>query len=71
MAKLLQCDTCAAISPNPKTGLHDSNHWHEVEVRTEYGPHKTYAPVRYLICTDCMSKGVRLSHEGIAQEKQS
>ncbi len=63
MATILKCDTCDAMSPD-KTGLHIANHW---TVLVVYTKSRTLSEkeTEYLICTDCMHKGVVLSGKGI------
>jgi len=64
MASFLGCDACGAISPD-KEGLHVANHWLEVKIdihaKTIRGGHDR----DYLICTDCMKRGVILDGDSI------
>lgn len=64
MGKLLQCDVCKALSPDAE-GLHVANDWHHVSEITGMERLRHYEPKRYLVCTDCMLKGVRIDHKGI------
>jgi hypothetical protein len=64
MATILKCDTCDALSPD-KTGLHVANRWTVLVVRTKsriLSEKKT----EYLICTDCLSKGIRLNEKRVS-----
>ena len=61
MAKFIKCDTCEAVSPD-ENGLYVANHWHVVTVNVSMYPDKKD---EYLVCGDCMIKGVRLSADGV------
>lgn len=63
MATILKCDTCDRVSPD-KDGLHVANHWTEIKVGSRL---RRGAEVEYLICTDCLRNGVRLSEKGVAR----
>lgn len=63
MAIIKKCDTCDAVSPD-KEGLHVANHWTMVEVASCL---RRNDKDEYLICTDCLRKGIRLSDRGLSR----
>lgn len=50
MTDLIQCDACAAISPDPKSGHHVANHWTNVLVQTHF-PRREH---EMIFCEKCL-----------------
>jgi recombinational DNA repair protein RecR len=64
MAEFKRCDTCSQESPDKK-GLFIANAWTEISVIERKGLRDERGK-KYLVCDDCMDKGVRISDEGVA-----
>lgn len=62
MADVIRCDgECGKESPDPKTGLHEANHWMTLIVRPLGGGDRWR---KHRLCPDCAKKNVFLPAEG-------
>ena len=61
MARILKCDTCNTVSPNSK-GEYVANHWRTIKLQRPFNHPRE---PEFLICLDCIRKGIRIDDEGV------